>query len=327
MVQTSVTTQPAPAVAGDFASGNPFFTVDAGPGGLVAGPAGVTVGRFAWTSPSPADPNGANSVVNNSAPPTGGAPTGFVHRNQQALITQFLGSASQVIQQGMSMALMSGGDFWVKNEGAAQVLPGMNVFASLLNGAATAFASGTAISSASVTASIAAVSVTGIVGYISGNILTVTGSGTSLLVPGAQLSGTFGGASVASSTEVIAQLTGSLGQVGTYSLSIPEQTIGSSGSTATFSATYGVMTVTALASGSIAVGGSVGGTGVSASTVLTGFGTGTGGNGTYYVNNTQTVGSGSMTIGSNVATKWYATSSALPGELFKMTAYVGGASI
>ena len=34
--QTQVTNQPAPAIAGDFASLNPFWTVDAGPDGLVS---------------------------------------------------------------------------------------------------------------------------------------------------------------------------------------------------------------------------------------------------------------------------------------------------
>ena len=46
--QTSVSTQPAPAVAGDFANGNPRFAVPAGPGGLIAGAAGVTIGQAPW---------------------------------------------------------------------------------------------------------------------------------------------------------------------------------------------------------------------------------------------------------------------------------------
>ena len=49
--QTQVTNQPAQAIAGDFASLNPFWTVDAGPDGLVSGPLGVTVGRFCWATP------------------------------------------------------------------------------------------------------------------------------------------------------------------------------------------------------------------------------------------------------------------------------------
>lgn len=50
--QTQVTNQPAPAIAGDFASLNPFWTVDAGPNGLVSGPLGGTVGRSCWATPS-----------------------------------------------------------------------------------------------------------------------------------------------------------------------------------------------------------------------------------------------------------------------------------
>jgi hypothetical protein len=49
--RTQVTNQPAPAIAGDFASLNPFWTVDAVPNGLVSGPLGVTVGRFCRATP------------------------------------------------------------------------------------------------------------------------------------------------------------------------------------------------------------------------------------------------------------------------------------
>ena len=49
--RTQVTNQPAPAIAGDFASLNPFRTVDAVPNGLVSGPLGVTVGRFCRATP------------------------------------------------------------------------------------------------------------------------------------------------------------------------------------------------------------------------------------------------------------------------------------
>ena len=45
--QSVVNVQPAPAIAGDFASANPRWNVLAGPGVLVCGAAGVTVGRFA----------------------------------------------------------------------------------------------------------------------------------------------------------------------------------------------------------------------------------------------------------------------------------------
>ena len=42
--------QPAPAVEGDFASSNPRFSVLFGPGGAVAGPLGLVIGRFCWRS-------------------------------------------------------------------------------------------------------------------------------------------------------------------------------------------------------------------------------------------------------------------------------------
>ena len=42
--QKQVNLTPAPAVAGDYASANPHVSVLAGPGGLVAGVGGVTVG-------------------------------------------------------------------------------------------------------------------------------------------------------------------------------------------------------------------------------------------------------------------------------------------
>src|ERR1700731_730020 len=110
--------QPSMAVAGDFCSQNPYFTYDAGPGGLVAGVGGVAVGRFAWTYP-PADPDGTPSIVQSFG---NGPVAGFVHREQQALITIYLQDATQFIAQGYEMALMTGGDFWVVNDGTTQAL-------------------------------------------------------------------------------------------------------------------------------------------------------------------------------------------------------------
>lgn len=55
------------------------------------------------------------------------------------------------------------------------------------------------------------------------------------------------------------------------------------------------LTVTAVASGALALGQPISGAGISAGTVLTAFGSGTGGTGTYSVNNSQTIGSEAMT--------------------------------
>lgn len=54
------------------------------------------------------------------------------------------------------------------------------------------------------------------------------------------------------------------------------------------------LTVSAVASGTLAVGQTISGTGVTVGTQITGLGTGSGGTGTYTVNNTQTVGSTAM---------------------------------
>jgi len=77
-------------------------------------------------------------------------------------------------------------------------------------------------------------------------------------------------------------------------------TSGASVSTATTSFTASIsgttMTVTAVASGTIAVGQVITGTGVTADTVITARGTGTGGAGTYTVSASQTVASTTITI-------------------------------
>ena len=96
--QTVVNTQPAPAVEGDFCNANPRFSVDAGPGGLVAGDHGVVVGRFAWLSNEEVDANDAPAIVNNFG---AGPVAGFVHRDQQGLITGYLQELSMLDSGGL----------------------------------------------------------------------------------------------------------------------------------------------------------------------------------------------------------------------------------
>src|SRR5690349_3642775 len=132
--QTSVGVQPAPAVAGDFASSNPRWTALAGPGGLLAGTAGVTIGRFAWLSQQVIDVDNAAAIVNSfGTGPVGG----FVHREQQALITAFLADSGMTIPSGFPVSLFTGGDFWVKNEGATAAQAGQYAYAAFGNGAAS----------------------------------------------------------------------------------------------------------------------------------------------------------------------------------------------
>lgn len=137
------------------------------------------------------------------------------------------------------------------------------------------------------TASIAPQTAT-VTGSIAGTVLTVSAVTTGTLVVGAIISGT----GVTANTQITEQLSGTTGGAGTYRVS-SSQTVSST----TITATYGTMTVTAMTvpPGVITIGQTVTGAGVAGSTVVTALGTGTGGTGTYYVNKTQTVASGSLT--------------------------------
>jgi len=139
--QHVVNITPAPAVAGDFASGNPRATVLIGPGGFVAAASGVVVGKFAWIE-------GDGVSVTNSgtydSPPSSAPPAGFVHRDQQALITEYLGESTQVIPEGFAVTLFSAGDFWAKNQGAGATTIGGTVYASLVDGSIETTSAGVA---------------------------------------------------------------------------------------------------------------------------------------------------------------------------------------
>jgi hypothetical protein len=114
--QTTVFVQPAPAVAGDFATSNPRANFLAGPGHLVAGEEGVTVGRFAWIDPD-------NGHVTNKAVGSE-PPVGFIHRNQQALIDVYLDEASMKVPLGFGVTIMISGDYWCRNDGDTEAQPG-----------------------------------------------------------------------------------------------------------------------------------------------------------------------------------------------------------
>lgn len=298
--QTAVNNQPAPAVAGDFASNNPRSTVDAGPGALVAATAGCTVGRFAWIDPS------RTFAANTGA----GAPNGFVGNNHNALITLYLGETSLVIPQGFMVTLFNGGDFWIKNDGGAEALPGQKAYANQDTGKAQFAATGGSITGASVTGSVAA-STFSVTGSILDNVLTVTAVGSGVVRDGSTISGT----GVFSGTTIVGQLTGTTGGVGTYQVSVGEQSVAST----TISGTYGTLTVSAVGSGAIAVGDVFTGTGVDAGTRVTALITGTGGVGTYAVSSNTVVSSTTLTVAQATETGWYCRSAGAPGELVKIS--------
>jgi hypothetical protein len=336
--QRLVNTSPAPGVVGDWASRNPRATFDAGPGGLVAGNgiqvdpsgglspnpslAGVVVGRFAWATSSPADPDGGPTQVNNFGL---GAPTGFVHREEQALITAYLADSTMIIPQGFGVVLMIAGDVWVKNEGTTQCLPGYQAVASFSNGAVSFQApGGSAPATNSATSTVTAETFTAS-GFLLGNTLYVANVSAGTMYAGATISGT----NIVSGTMLVANM-GTQNIGGTnytlWSVNIPEQSAGSQGSPITIAGTYGLLTLGgAPSNGNFIVGGVISGTGVVAGTQITALVSGSGGAGsTFVVNNNTTVGSTTITETLGYLTKWYAQSSALPGEIAKVSSWTIG---
>lgn len=123
-------------VPGDFASTNPRATVVGGPGQYVAPPAGTNCGAFAWF-----DPN--TGIASNYYKPN--AFLGFVHRQNSALITEFLGIATSKIVPGNMVADgFVQGDFFAIFSAGASV--GQKVYADPVTGAATANATGDSVS-------------------------------------------------------------------------------------------------------------------------------------------------------------------------------------
>jgi hypothetical protein len=355
-------------IEGAFASDNPRMTALAGKGQYIAGANGVAAGKFVWLA------SDGVSVNNYGA----GIPLGIVARGMQGFITAFLGDSTQIIPVGQPVTVFTNADIWVKQLGSASATLGMTAYARYADGGVVFGTS--APTAASVTGSIAVISATGSIavntatGSIAGTTLTVTAIGTgTVLGKGLSISGT----GVDSATTIVSQLTGTAGGVGTYQVSVSQtvastaltfngggltvtavatgslavgMTVSSSGtacvilalgtgtgSTGTYVVSVsqtvasgtitvpslGVLTVTAVASGALAVGQVLTDAGtLTAGTYITAFGTGTGGTGTYYVSVSQTVASESITVLAGVATKWISGSpeSVASGELVKMTA-------
>lgn len=166
---------------------------------------------------------------------------------------------------------------------------------------------------ASVTGAIAA-STASVTGSIAGIILNVSAVASGVLVPGGSITGT----GVTAGTIIQQQLSGTTGGVGTYAVNL-SQTVASTA----IAETYGTLTVSAVSSGALAVGQTLSGSGVTASTQITGLGTGTGGTGTYFVNPSQTAASTTITAS---ATPVLVTYDSVAGAFVVSSGIVGAAS-
>lgn len=215
--QTQVYLQPAPGVEGDFSSANPRAAVLFGgtTPGLIAGAGGVTVGRFAVADQS------SGLVTNNGMGVVGASDSvGFVQKDQQALITDFLGQYGMTVPAGYPVTVFRSGDFWARFAGGAAI--GQKVYASYADGSCVAAAASTPATNAGITANTTSGSAT----------LTVTANTGAPIVVGQPVSGTGIQAGA-----VISALGTGTGGAGTYTMSLTASATGT-GVTVTATTTY-----------------------------------------------------------------------------------------
>lgn len=239
----------APGVKGDFASTNPYSSIVAGPGALVAPEGGLLVGNFAWVGPA--------GQVSQSF--VSGYQIGFCQRNEQALITEFLGESTLLIPAGFMVTLINGGDLWA--EFATGATPGMKVYADPNDGAPIAANSTPTLGT--VTA-VGGFTGTGTASVAAGTTLTITADTDGLLLAGDVISAS----DIPTGTTIVAQLTVTAGygygSRGTY-----EMSAAATGSlSGAVTSTSGYFVVTAVADGSLNFGDAVSGSSVAAGTVI-----------------------------------------------------------
>ncbi len=300
--QTFLNRELPPGVPGDWAGANIRATVLVGPWSLVAPPSGTTVGVVGWANP---ETGICSSYFQPNSFP------GFIKRDLQAQIYQFLGIATQQIASGYMVAAHAQGDFWALFQGGCSV--GNSVYANPTTGALIAGATG------------AAVTVTGAAGTVSGSVLTLTTAPTSGTLAVGQIismaglpAGTYATAvsgQAIGDTVTLANLDGTtIPAIGTatsftaYGQQAVQwlcmQSIPAAASvTATLAASaglgpFGVLTVSAVSSGTLVPGQWIQSSGtvsvpLSANIQIISQLTGTtGGTGTYLVSNTIAVASG-----------------------------------
>jgi hypothetical protein len=291
--QTFVNQQPPPAVVGDFASMNPRTTVDAGPGALLADSAApVVVGNFAWAVNGIA--KGLKAV---------GAAVGFVANELQTVITDYLGQSRLVVQAGFPVTLYSRGDFWAFVQGGV-VNVGDTIYADRDTGAPTvtsgAFSATAVQTGASTTMTVSAVTA----GKLEvGDVIAGTGVDAGLTIV-AQLTGTPGGAgtyTVSTNTGFTSTtITSTSGVTDTGYKAATALAADTTAINCSLAANTGVLTVGTV-TGSVQIGANVSGTGVPANLFILAQLTGTpGAAGTYQVNTigpAVTTFTGTFTVG------------------------------
>lgn len=203
--QTEVQQQPAPAVTGDFATMNPRSVVAAGPGALIADPAGsaVLVGNFAWGSAATGYAYGA--VTANSS-------LGFVANELQTVLQNFTDTSRLQVQPGFPVTLYLRGDFWAFVAGPPVAI-GAAIYADATNGNPTTVTTGGNVDTGFKALTALAADTTALTCSLAAGtgVLTV-GTVTGSVQIGANVSGT----GMPANVFITGQLTGTAGAAGTY---------------------------------------------------------------------------------------------------------------
>ncbi len=254
--QNVVNLAQAPGTVGDFASTNPFSTVLTNQGALVAPAGGLAVGNFFWVGP-----NGQTSQSYVS-----GWQIAFLGRNEQALITQFLGQYTLNVPQGFMVTGFTGGDFWAYFANGATA--GGTVYADETTGSPQTSATNTVTGEVGFTGDASFATVSGV------GQMTLTTVTSGIVTPGDLIVAT----GVTTGTSVVALVSGTANTVGAvYSMSATPTTESAEAVTTQSD----VLNVTAVLTGGLSVGDAITGTGVTAGTTIAQILTGSGGIGTY----------------------------------------------
>jgi hypothetical protein len=294
--QTFVNKEPAVAVAGDFAGANIKANVVAGQWKYVASPGtlyggGVVIGVGAWANP-------ATTYISTYYQPSS-FPC-FIHREAQGLVTVYLGISTMLVEGGDMITGYDQGDFWgIFSAGGTA---GQKVYFDPLYGTLTANAAGNsvggAITSASITSSVLTVAtITGTplaVGQIIGGTGVPVGTYIASLGTGTGGTGTYNLANADGTTipNVSAEAMTYTG-VQESQFYLASQVTADCDFTASLAVpaagtAFGILTVSAISSGTLAAGQWISATGLpgSANIQILEQLTGTAGStGTYLTNN------------------------------------------
>ncbi len=200
---------------------------------------------------------------------------GFLRRDNQAIIVQFLGEATMMVLQGLPITLFSQGDFWAKF--AAGASPGQLVFADPGTGQPIAAATAPTIFSGTADAGFAGTASVG----AAFTIVIATNVATISAVTGYVSAGDVVTSANIAGVAIGAQLTGTPGAAGTYTF--VHANVASEAATSTSN----TLNVTAVTRGNLEVGSVIAGGGLTGTPTVTSFTAGTGGVGRYVFSGAQ----------------------------------------